>query len=85
MFFNKPPTVVPVYWYLLPSIPCPIRLTKGSQVNHMRRFVLVKEGIRRIGVPARAQPQHKVRLDQLIRNCTSRKGVYTSDHYPNFE
>ena len=29
-------------------------------MNHMRRFVLVEEGIRRIGVPAHAQPQHKI-------------------------
>ena len=58
MFLNKPPTVVTVHWYFLPSATCPIRLTKGSQVNHMRRFVLVEEGIRRIGVSAQARPQH---------------------------
>jgi len=55
MFLNRPPTGVPVHRHILPSTTRSIRLTKGSQVNHVRRFVLVEEGIRRNGVPAHAQ------------------------------
>ena len=35
--------------YILPSITRSTRITKGIEVNHMRRLVLVD---RRIGVPA---------------------------------
>ena len=66
--------------YILPSTS----LSKGSQVNYMRGFVLVEVGPRRISVPAHAQIHCKNQISDTVQSRVPQIALQTLSKDPLF-